>query len=188
MNDKIYTRKGDEGFTQLANGQQVLKNDLVLETDGALEELSSWIGYCLDQGVNTSVQEELKVILGHLLVVAGSLIGEVSSHQIAGFVAFLENHIDAKVAVLPPLRTFIIPAGHTTVSSLHLARTVCRRAERLVVALEHLERLPNPSIISYLNRLSDYLFILARYSAQRLLVTDMPWIPAGLATDPSDSV
>ncbi|MCS6990773.1 MAG: cob(I)yrinic acid a,c-diamide adenosyltransferase [Chitinophagales bacterium] len=164
---KIYTRKGDGGTTQLFGGPRVPKHSLRIECYGTVDELNSWIGFVGDVLPQDQDKRILRRIQQQLFVI-GSLLATAPGKEMSGMpqlaetdVEALENQIDQWSASLPPLQLFVLPGGHLSNSAAHVARCVCRRAERLVVALHEQEPLP-PLIIKYLNRLSDLLFILAR--------------------------
>lgn len=164
---KIYTRKGDSGITQLFGGLRVPKHSLRIECYGTVDELNSWLGMVGDLLPHDADRAILRNIQHHLFTV-GSLLATEPGKQIAGMpqleetaVTELEKQIDAWDEQLEPLRLFVLPGGHLSNSAAHIARCVCRRAERLVVHLAETEPVP-PVIIKYLNRLSDLLFILAR--------------------------
>lgn len=181
---KIYTKTGDGGATSLIGGTKVPKNDLRIETYGTVDELNSWIGLINDQWGNEVFKNELKEIQDRLFTLGSSLACDADKEPKmklpdlrASDVEFLEKRIDEMTAELPPMKTFIMPGGHVTVSSIHVCRTVCRRAERLVVSMQQHELFADAQIIQYLNRLSDYLFTLARYAAKHLGVEEVPWKP-----------
>jgi cob(I)alamin adenosyltransferase len=174
---KIYTRTGDHGQTSLFGGARVPKNDPRIDAYGTVDELSSHIGVArattLPPETDTilhQVQVDLFEVGAHLASPGTSRFPGVDEARIAE----LEQAIDTMERELQPLTTFILPAGTTSAAHLHVARTVCRRAERLVVALED-ETPATLSTIAYLNRLSDYLFVAARYANLRAGVEDVPW-------------
>jgi cob(I)alamin adenosyltransferase len=174
---KIYTRTGDQGETSLFGGSRVAKNDPRIEAYGTVDELSSFLGVARAQGVPAGVasvleqvQRDLFDIGAHLASPGTSQFAGVEAQRIAG----LEAAIDAMEQELTPLRNFILPCGSLAAAQLHVARTVCRRAERCVVAL-HDESAPTASTVAYLNRLSDYLFVAARFANRRADVDDVEW-------------
>ena len=179
---KIYTKKGDQGETSLIGGMRVPKYDLRIESYGTVDELNSYIGVVRDQEIDPkykneliSIQQILFTIGSHLAVgKEGSKIKlpELKQEHITD----LENSIDAMDSELPPMRFFVLPGGHQSVSFCHVARCVCRRAERLVVHLSS-EEIVNDLILQYLNRLSDYLFMLSRKIALDVRAIEQPWIP-----------
>ncbi len=179
---KIYTKTGDEGMTSLFGGKRVSKADLRIEAYGTTDELNSWIGVIRDQSVNASRKDALLVIQDRLFTIGSTLAVEPGNTKVKvpaldeEDVTFLEKEIDKMEAVLPPLRSFILPGGHQSVSFAHVSRTVSRRAERLVVALQATDGVA-PLIVQYLNRLSDYLFVLARTMAHELNTDESPWKP-----------
>lgn len=179
---KIYTKTGDKGETSLIGGTRVPKNHIRIETYGTIDELNSWIGLVRDQKINESYISLLLEIQDRLFTI-GSLLAsdrenpkmklpEISENDIL----LLEKAIDEMDNVLEPMKSFVLPGGHTTLSYCHIARCVCRRAERLSVSLAENEKV-NELIIKYLNRLSDYLFTLSRKLAQDLGVIEHPWKP-----------
>lgn len=180
---KIYTKTGDGGQTALIGGAKVPKNDLRIETYGTVDELNSWIGLISDQLNNATLKEELKEVQDRLFTI-GSLLATDHEKTVKmqlpdlhkSDIGFLENRIDQMTGELPEMKAFILPGGHTTVSQIHITRCVCRRAERLVVALQ--QEVPvEPLVIQYLNRLSDYLFTLARYAGKLLGAEEIMWKP-----------
>ena len=179
---KIYTKTGDKGTTALFGGRRVSKADLRIETYGTIDELNSWIGVLRDQEVNLHRQEELIEIQDRLFTIGSILAAEPGNNKVKipslheSDVAFLEKKIDDMDRVLDPMKVFVLPGGHSSVSFGHVTRTVCRRAERLVIALNAQEKV-EPLVIQYLNRLSDYLFTLCRIMTRDLQVTETPWRP-----------
>jgi cob(I)alamin adenosyltransferase len=179
---KIYTKTGDTGTTALFGGKRVPKNDLRIEAYGTVDELNSWTGVIRDQEVNIGRQEILLKIQDRLFVIGSILATEPGNKKVKVpdlkemDITALEMEIDAMENLLPPLKSFILPGGHPSVSFAHVARTVCRRAERLVIALDNSEPV-DPLVIKYLNRLSDYLFVLARKMAHELRAEESPWLP-----------
>ncbi len=179
---KIYTKTGDKGTTALIGGIRVSKSALRIEAYGAIDELNSYIGLLRDQEVNRSRQALLKEIQDRLFTIGAhlALAPEKSSSRIPDLlgddVTLLEAAIDAMDSGLAPLLKFILPGGHPSISFGHVARTVCRRAERMVIRL-HEEQPVTELIIRYLNRLSDYLFILCRMMGKELQVEEITWTP-----------
>jgi cob(I)alamin adenosyltransferase len=174
---KIYTRTGDHGQTSLFGGARVAKNDVRIEAYGTVDELSSYIGVARTLPVPSDVDASLNQVQVDLFEVGAHLASPGTSRfpgVDAARIEELERAIDAMERELTPLTTFILPGGSSSAAHLHVARTVCRRAERLVVALED-ESPATVSTIAYLNRLSDYLFVAARFSNQRAGVDDVPW-------------
>ncbi|MDQ3277119.1 MAG: cob(I)yrinic acid a,c-diamide adenosyltransferase [Bacteroidota bacterium] len=181
---KIYTKTGDKGNTSLIGGTKVPKSDIRIETYGTVDELNSWIGNINDQLQDLEFKEELKIIQDRLFTIGSALAtdGEKEPKMklpdlLPEDIAFLEKRIDGMTAALPPMKSFILPGGHPVVSSIHIVRCVCRRAERLAVNMQVHELFIDEKIIQYLNRLSDYLFTLARYTAQKLGAEEVPWHP-----------
>jgi len=179
---KIYTKTGDTGSTSLFGGKRVLKSDLRIDTYGTVDELNSYIGLLRDQPVNT-VRKELLVEIQDRLFTIGSILAtepgntKVMVPSLAETdIELLEQEMDSMDASLPPMRSFVLPGGHPAVSICHITRTVCRRAERLVIALDSLENV-DPLVIKYLNRLSDYLFMLSRKMTAELRAEETPWKP-----------
>jgi cob(I)alamin adenosyltransferase len=177
---KIYTRTGDKGTTALFGGKRVSKADIRIDAYGTVDELNSHIGMLRDQQVNRDRVDELVGIQKRLFVI-GSILATVPGNTTVQIpklneknIEVLEVLIDAMDKTLPPMRTFVLPGGHASVSAGHIARTVCRRAERLVVMLDGTESV-DPLVIKYLNRLSDYLFVLCRKMARELNVEEVPW-------------
>jgi len=177
---KIYTKTGDEGSTSLFGGQRVSKADPRIDAYGTVDELNAHIGLVRDQEVNQKRREDLIEIQNKLFVM-GAMLATVPGNSkvkipnlVESDVKMLEARIDEMDKTLPPMRSFVLPGGHISVSMGHVARTVCRRAERLVVALGGVDEV-DPLVITYLNRLSDYLFILCRQMAMELRVEEVPW-------------
>lgn len=179
---KIYTKTGDAGMTSLFGGKRVSKADLRIETYGTVDELNSWIGVLRDQDVNRSRTKTLLIIQDRLFTIGSMLATEPGNTKVripvlsGADVELLEHEIDMMDSALPPMRSFVLPGGHTAVSFAHVTRTVCRRAERLVIALHDAEGV-DPLIIIYLNRLSDYLFVLARKMSSEVNAEEAPWKP-----------
>ena len=164
---KIYTKTGDKGLTSLIGGSRVQKSDLRIECFGTVDELNSYIGLIACQDISIAYQDHLKAIQDRLFTVGAYLASdpEKSKMKIPDLhdtdILFLEDLMDEMSLHLPELQNFILPGGNTTVSYCHLARCVCRKAERLVVKLG-MESHVDEKMTVYLNRLSDYLFVLAR--------------------------
>jgi cob(I)alamin adenosyltransferase len=179
---KIYTKTGDAGTTSLFGGKRVSKSDQRIETYGTVDELNAHIGLLRDQEVNKPRKAVLIEIQDRLFTIGSLLATEPGNTKVKTpalaetDIAFLEMEIDAMEALLPPMKSFVLPGGHQSVSFCHIARTVCRRAERLTIALSHQEPV-DPLIIKYLNRLSDYLFVLSRIMTQQLGAEETPWKP-----------
>ncbi|MBS1506463.1 MAG: cob(I)yrinic acid a,c-diamide adenosyltransferase [Bacteroidetes bacterium] len=179
---KIYTKTGDEGTTALFGGQRLPKSDMRIDAYGTIDELNAFVGLLRDQSVNANRKEILIEIQDRLFTIGSMLATEPGNTKVKipvlneQDIALLENEIDAMDAQLPPMKFFVLPGGHESVSVGHVARTVCRRAERLVIAL-HENSTVEPVVIKYLNRLSDYLFVLCRMMSQELRVEETPWRP-----------
>ena len=164
---KIYTKKGDKGKTQLLGGSMVDKNHIKLECYGTIDELNAFIGNIYDQDIRTFHKDILFNIQNQLFNL-GSIIsfdGKKKSIKLPNVksenIEMMEKAIDTMEESLPRLKNFILPSGHPSASICHIARTICRRAERNLVALGQNQEI-DPLHIQYLNRLSDYLFVLAR--------------------------
>lgn len=179
---KIYTKTGDQGTTSLFGGKRVSKADLRIDTYGTVDELNSYIGLLRDQDVNKDRLNELLEIQDRLFTIGSILATEPGNQKVKiphieeTDITFLEKRMDEMDVSLPPMRFFVLPGGHQSVSFCHVARTVCRRAERLTIALDAQETV-NPLVIKYLNRLSDYIFVLSRLMAQELNISESPWKP-----------
>ncbi len=179
---KIYTKTGDQGETSLIGGTRVPKYHLRIEAYGTVDELNSWIGLIRDQSSDENQIKQLLYIQDRLFTI-GSLLAadpEKSKMKLPTLseedCKILENEMDAMDEQLEPLKSFILPGGHPLVSQTHIARCVCRRTERLIVHLQA-ETTVDPIIAIYLNRLSDYLFMLSRFFAKNLNATESPWTP-----------
>jgi cob(I)alamin adenosyltransferase len=179
---KIYTKTGDQGTTSLFGGKRVSKADLRIDSYGTVDELNSFMGLVRDQEVNQKRKEILIRIQNTLFIIGSILATEPGNTKVKipslqeDDILFLENEIDSMDAILPPLRFFILPGGHPSVSYCHIARTVCRRAERLTMALHERENTDSLAI-KYLNRLSDYLFMLSRKMTNELGAEEIAWKP-----------
>ncbi len=176
---KIYTKTGDEGQTALFGGRRLPKSHLRIESYGTVDELNSYLGLVRDHSSDTHIRELLFEIQNRLFDLGANLATDPSKNLTTPSIAsadiqLLENEIDAMEAVLPALKNFILPGGHPTVSHCHVARCICRRAERLVVAL-NLEEKIAPEVLQYLNRLSDFLFVLARKIGHDLGAEEVIW-------------
>ncbi|MBE0391213.1 MULTISPECIES: cob(I)yrinic acid a,c-diamide adenosyltransferase [unclassified Flavobacterium] len=186
---KVYTKTGDKGTTALFGGTRVPKDHIRIESYGTVDELNSHIGLIRDQDMDAHYKTILIEIQDRLFTVGAILAtppekevmknGELRLQKLGieeSDIELLENEIDNMEAALPPMTHFVLPGGHTTVSYCHIARCVCRRAERLAVHLDHNEPVA-PVAIKYLNRLSDYLFVLARKLSHDLNAEEVKWIP-----------
>jgi cob(I)alamin adenosyltransferase len=186
---KIYTKTGDKGTTALFGGTRVPKDHIRIESYGTVDELNSYIGLIRDQEIDAHYKKILIEIQDRLFTVGAILAtppekevkknGELRLQKLGitdSDIELLENEIDTMEEALPPMTHFVLPGGHTTVSYCHIARCVCRRAERLAVHLDHNEPV-SEIVIMYLNRLSDYLFVLARKLSNDLNAEEVKWIP-----------
>ncbi|MDG3583637.1 cob(I)yrinic acid a,c-diamide adenosyltransferase [Galbibacter pacificus] len=186
---KIYTKTGDKGSTALYGGTRVPKHHIRIEGYGTIDELNSWIGLVRDQ----KIKEGYKKILIHVqdrLFTIGAILATPPEKEFLksgkkrldipsiseGDIGILEKEIDQMEASLPPMTHFVLPGGHTTVSYCHIARTICRRAERKATYLYENEPF-DPLVLQYLNRLSDYLFVLARKLTSDLQANEEKWVP-----------
>lgn len=178
---KIYTKTGDSGSTSLLGGSRISKADLRIETYGTVDELNSHIGLLRteasserDQHILLSIQDRLFTMGSHLAMEAGKTFS--LPELVEADIIFLEKAIDTMNEALPPMKHFILPGSNPKEAHAHIARCVCRRAERLVVALSENES-TLPIIQKYLNRLSDFLFVYARWITHSLGLEETPWIP-----------
>ncbi len=179
---KIYTKTGDQGTTSLLGGKRVPKSDLRIDAYGTIDELNSFIGLVRDQKVNDKRAVFLKEIQDRLFTIGADLATAPGKDKVkkpdlhAEDIEALEQEMDLMEAQLPALTAFILPGGHESVSFCHIARTVCRRGERIAVELASIEPV-SELVIQYLNRLSDYLFVLGRKMAQELDIEEVTWAP-----------
>ena len=179
---KIYTKTGDRGTSSLLGGQIIPKDHPRLEAYGTLDELNSWIGLLGDYMEEEGLRRELRIVQDRLMRASGILATEKAEDMeklpvlSEDDISSLEKSIDQMDANLPPLQSFILPGGHPVVSFCHLARTTCRRAERLSVKFIK-DSVQTAILVKYLNRLSDYLFTLARKIAKDFKVEEIPWQP-----------
>jgi cob(I)alamin adenosyltransferase len=181
---KIYTKTGDDGTTSLIGGTKVPKSHLRIEAYGTVDELNSYIGLCKDLIANENSRKILQETLDRLFTIGSSLACDNEAHPglilpdlKESDIVLLEKEIDSMTAQLPAMKNFILPTGHPTVSHLHVARCICRRTERCCVRMGYEGLSIEPLIVKYLNRLSDYLFVLARFTSQELNVPEIPWKP-----------
>jgi len=189
---KIYTKTGDTGLTALFGGTRVPKHHIRIESYGTIDELNSYLGLIRDQEIDPHHKQTLIEIQNKLFIVGAILatdpnkntlkngkerlnISKISDEDIER----LEQEMDGMDEILPPMTHFVLPGGHQMVSFCHIARCVCRRAERLISALNDLEPV-EPLALAYVNRLSDYLFVLARKLAYDLQIAEVKWIPEKL--------
>lgn len=181
MSVKIYTKTGDLGRTSLIGGTKVSKSNIRIESYGTVDELNSFIGLVGDY-LPEDRKEILKEIQDRLFTIGSSLACDPEKELLMKIpdlreedVTLLEKEMDKMNEVLPAMKNFILPGGHVAVSTAHIARCVCRRAERLCVGMSENDSFIEPLVIKYLNRLSDYLFVLARYAAHIYNVNEIVW-------------
>lgn len=179
---KIYTKKGDTGKTGLIGGTRILKSSLRIEAYGTVDELNSHIGLIRDQEINPAYIEQLIEIQDRLFTIGSSLASDPDKSKMKlpdlldSDIEILETWMDEMETTLEPMKFFVLPGGHTTVSYCHIARCVCRRAERIIVDLNQSDFVA-PQVIMYMNRLSDYIFMLGRKISADLGITEQPWRP-----------
>jgi cob(I)alamin adenosyltransferase len=186
---KIYTKTGDTGTTALFGGTRVPKHHIRIESYGTIDELNSWLGLIRDQEIDAHFKNILTAIQDKLFTVGAILATDPEKALLkngkerlnipkidANDIELLEKEIDTMGESLPPMTHFILPGGHTTVSYCHISRTVCRRAERMASLLNENEPF-DKSVLTYINRLSDYLFMLARKLSSELHADEIKWIP-----------
>lgn len=186
---KIYTKTGDTGSTSLFGGTRVFKHHIRINGYGTVDELNSWLGLLRDQEMNVHFREILITTQDKLFTVGAILATDPEKAQLKSGkdrlniplisiadVEQLEKEMDTMNETMPPMTHFILPGGHTTVSYCHIARTICRRAERMVSLLHENEPVDG-MVLTYLNRLSDYLFVLARKLSYDLKADEIKWIP-----------
>lgn len=180
---KIYTKTGDLGSTSLIGGTKVSKSDLRIESYGTVDELNSHVGLVRDLLSEEQLKKVLAEVQDRLFTIGSSLACDpLRETKLAipdlheADINLLEREIDRMSEELPVMKSFILPGGHATVSSIHIARCVCRRAERNCVHLQQQADV-SPLVLKYLNRLSDYLFMLARYAGKLLNAPEVPWKP-----------
>ena len=181
---KIYTKTGDAGKTSLIGGTKVFKSDIRIETYGTVDELNSYLGLIRDYLTDENSRDSLKEIQDRLFTIGSSLACDPDKEPLMKIpdlkeedINLLEREMDKMNDVLPPMKFFVLPGGHVAVSTTHVARCVCRRAERLCVNMQEHELFVEPLVIKYLNRLSDYLFVVSRYIAHILNAKEIPWRP-----------
>lgn len=179
---KIYTKQGDEGKTSLIGGKRVPKYHERIEAYGTVDELISYIGLIRDQNIKEEHKKSLISIQEKLMVCASILAADCDDCKVKipditdEDIGFLENEIDKMESELPALTSFILPGGHAVSSHCHIARNICRRAERKTIFLSEKENIKK-NVIKYLNRLSDYLFVLARMIIKDFNAKENKWIP-----------
>ena len=182
---KIYTKKGDDGTTGLLSGKRVSKHHVRIKAYGTVDELNAWVGMIRNFKIDEKTENTLIKIQNELMIVASQLADD-TAYEVSKLVNILEpideeavknleDQIDIINDELPELKNFVIPGGHVVVSYAHLARCACRRAERFITELNEIENVPK-FIIAYINRLSDYLFILSRKLAKDYQVKEIKWI------------
>jgi cob(I)alamin adenosyltransferase len=181
---KIYTKTGDKGTTGLYGGQRVAKNAPRIQAYGEVDELNAVLGLVRAETTHAPIQQALLEIQNTLFVMGAQLASPRVDPKIeiitSAHVDFLERQIDVITETLPPLKHFILPGGSRTAAQLHLARTVCRRAERSTVTLSQLpNEVVDTWVLIYLNRLSDFLFVLGRLANQLEKIEDTLWLPKG---------
>ncbi|WP_297764247.1 cob(I)yrinic acid a,c-diamide adenosyltransferase [uncultured Muriicola sp.] len=186
---KIYTKTGDQGMTALFGGTRVPKHHIRIQSYGTVDELNSWLGLLRDQDIAKEYQELLMKIQEDLFTVGAILATDPDKALLKSGkerlnipkisptdVTLLEKEMDKMDESLPAMTHFVLPGGHPTVSYCHIARTVCRRAERMACLL-HENQPIEATVLSYLNRLSDYLFVLSRKLSHDLKADEIKWIP-----------
>lgn len=183
---KIYTKTGDKGTTALFTGTRVPKHNIRIESYGTIDELNSFLGLLRDQEMDAHSKELLALIQEKLFTVGSILATEPKKYKRLKIprisdadIELLEKEMDQMNEELPEMTHFILPGGHTTVSYCHITRTICRRAERMISYLHENEPVPD-TLLSYINRLSDYLFVLARKLSKDLKAKEIKWIPEKL--------
>lgn len=181
---KIYTKTGDLGKTSLIGGTKVPKSHIRIDTYGTVDELNSWIGVVGDYAIDANSKTILKEIQDRLFTVGSSLACDPEKEPLMKIpdlkeadITLLEKEIDQMNEELAPMKFFVLPGGHLAISQTHIARCVCRRAERCCVNMQEQNIFVEPLVIKYLNRLSDYLFVLSRYFSYQLNVSENPWKP-----------
>ncbi len=179
---KVYTKTGDKGQTSLFGGKRVPKHDIRIDAYGTVDELNSYIGLIRDQDIDINSINTLIEVQDRLFTLGSILATEPGNTKVkvpqlkSDDILLLENEIDKMNESLPEMRSFVLPGGHTTVSYCHITRCVCRRAERLISHLSENEDIDN-LVLQYLNRLSDYLFVLARKIVLDKEVKEVEWKP-----------
>jgi cob(I)alamin adenosyltransferase len=181
---KIYTKTGDKGKTSLIGGTKVPKSNIRIESYGTIDELNSYIGLVNDYIIDETTNATLKEIQDRLFTIGSSLACDPDKEPLMKMpdllesdVEFLEQEIDRMNESLAPMKFFIIPGGDVAISTAHIARCVCRRGERTCVQMDEEGLYINELVIKYINRLSDYLFVLARYIGYLKNVPEIPWKP-----------
>jgi cob(I)alamin adenosyltransferase len=177
---KIYTKTGDDGTTSLIGGKRVQKSDLRIEAYGTVDELNSWIGLLLAECRDETIKSRLSGLQDNLFIIGSNLamdpdksefkLPEITEDEVLK----LEKNIDSMSESLPPLKNFILPGGSTEIAHIHIARCVCRRAERAAIRATE-EGTIQKTIVLYLNRLSDFLFVFARFTAMKTNAQETIW-------------
>ena len=182
MSQKIYTKTGDKGLTTLIGGTKVPKNHLRIEAYGTIDELNSWTGMLNDQFAHEATRLVLREIQDRLFTIGSMLATDPAKKSKLALpdlhdsdITMLEKEMDAMDKNLPELKAFLLPGGHIAVSTAHITRCVCRRAERLCVGLQEMQEHVDPLIIQYLNRLSDYFFVLSRMISKHMGTEEIAW-------------
>ncbi len=179
---KIYTKSGDAGSTSLIGGTRVSKYDIRIESYGTVDELSAWIGLIRDQKIDKNISTNLIEVQDRLFTIESMLACDTSPSKLnlpeisEKDIIFLEQEIDSMTDELPVLKSFLLSGGSTVVSYCHIARTICRRAERFVIQLNEQYEV-NPLVLAYINRLSDYLFVLSRKIGNDSGIKETLWKP-----------
>lgn len=184
MSSKIYTKTGDKGNTSLIGGTKVPKSHLRIEAYGTIDELNSYIGLCKDLLTDEQSRKLLLEIQDRLFTIGSSLACDPVKEPKMRIpdlkdsdTTLLENEMDRMNESVAPMKFFILPGGHPTLSHLHIARCICRRAERCCVRLQLESNEVEPIVLQYINRLSDCLFVLGRYTGHMLKVDEIAWKP-----------
>ncbi len=181
MSFKIYTKTGDQGETGLFGGLRLPKSHIRIDAYGTVDELNAFIGQLRDGIEEQALRDLLKEIQDRLFVIGSNLASDPTKEMavpdiLPSDITLLESQMDEMDKSLPALKNFILPGGHPSVSHAHLCRTICRRAERQVVALQQIDKV-EPILIQYLNRLSDYFFVLSRKLGHDLGIEEIAWNP-----------
>ncbi|MDN6279518.1 MAG: cob(I)yrinic acid a,c-diamide adenosyltransferase [Psychroflexus sp.] len=189
---KIYTKTGDKGTTALFGGSRVPKNHIRIESYGTVDELNAHLGMLRDCQVNPQIKQDIELIQNKLFTLGSILATDPKKAKLksgkdrlnipritAEDITYLEDRIDVMNESLPQMTHFVLPGGHKAVSQSHIARCVCRRAERNAAALYAIESFDD-EVLQYLNRLSDYIFVVSRKTADELDVKETQWIPEKL--------
>jgi len=181
--NKVYTKTGDDGNTSLISGKRVPKHDCRIKAYGSIDELNSWVGIIRSFDISKDINNELILIQRNLMTIASQLSNDSNNFLNLDIikisnedVLLLEQSIDNMTEELPDLKNFVIPGGHETIANTHLARCVCRRAERCITKLSSTSEVDSV-ILFYINRLSDYLFTLSRKFSFDLKIEEIKWIP-----------